>query len=249
MSKMIKKERDETIDEMKKRDLKYYDKEDVEVVNKRTQNTDKIQQAMVDFTPKTTASNTRATTPTATPPPEPTRSTPEPTRPTPDQPAAPKIVNEGDTEHLQSLKEINEKVNAHRKRKSELEAKHSSNQLFQQLKVKLSNGVGKIVADLEKPMDFKSIIQDLADSTARDGKMDWNNSELAEYVSFGFASGVANQYEFSEDTMDSAIKWSHQYSNAVILLSQKYPALQDIYFYELMSRLLMPMMVDQREQI
>ena len=124
---MIKKERDETIDEMKKRDLKYYDKEDVEVVNKRTQNTDKIQQAMVDFTPKTTASNTRATTPTATPPPEPTRSTPEPTRPTPDQPAAPKIVNEGDTEHLQSLKEINEKVNAHRKRKAELEAKHSSN--------------------------------------------------------------------------------------------------------------------------
>ena len=187
ISKKIKKERDDTIVEMLKQDLKFYDKEDAEVANKLIQNTDKIHEALIKLTPKpkATASSTRATTPTATPP-------PETTRPTPGESSAPKIVNEGDTEHLQSLKEINEKVNAHRKRKQELEAKHSSNQLFQQLKVKLSNGVGKIVADLEKPQDFKDIIQDLADSTARDGKMDWNNQELAEYVSFGFASGVAN---------------------------------------------------------
>ena len=96
-----------------------------------------------------------------------------------------------------------------------MEAQHSSNQLFQQLKVKLANGVGKIVADLGKPHDFKDIVDDLANSTARDGVMDWNNKDMAEYVSYGFAAGVANQYEFSEDTMDSAIKWSHQYSNAV----------------------------------
>ena len=115
--------------------------------------------------------------------------------------------------------------------------------------MKISNGVGKIVADLGKPDDFKNIIRDLEYSTARDGRMDWNDKEMAEYMSYGFAAGVANQYEFSEDTMDSAVKWSHQYTNAVVLLSQKYAELQDIYYYELMSRTIMAMMVDEREQV